>query len=187
MNARKPLRRESVCARVSSLIQISRRGFLAGVGTAAISWSQTSGSRRVDVHHHFASAKYKARLAEAKRQGWDSFQPYDPVQDLEAMDKGGIATAMLSVSTPGLWMGDEFAPERERAFALAGDMNDYGAQLVRDHKGRFGLFAALPLPDVDASLAEIGYAFDTLKADGVGLLTSYGNLGWRKDVRAGIR
>ncbi len=114
-------------------------------------------------------------LREAKRQGWDTFQPYDPKQDIEAMDKGRVSTALLSVSTPGLWAGDEFAPERDRAIALARDMNDYGARLVRDYRGRFGLFAALPLPDIDASLKEILYAFDTLKADGVGLLTSYGN------------
>ena len=81
------------------------------------------------------------------------------------MDKGGIATSFLSVSTPGLWMGDEFAPERDEAIALARDMNEYGAQIVGDHKGRFGLLlAALPLPDMDASLKEIAYALDTLKA-----------------------
>ena len=161
---------------------ISRRSLLpaiwaaGGLLTSGVARPQSSGSGRLDLHHHFASPRFKALLAEGKRQGWEVFQPYDPAKDLEAMEKGGVATAFLSVTTPGLYLGDEFNPsERDRAIAMARDMNDYGARLVRDHAGRFGLFAALPLPDIDASLREIAYAFDTLKADGVGLLTSYGN------------
>jgi predicted TIM-barrel fold metal-dependent hydrolase len=91
------------------------------------------------------------------------------------MDKAGVATAFLSCSTPGVWFGNDFAAERDQAVALARDMNDYAAKLRSDYKGRFGHFATLPLPDVEASLREIEYAFDTLHADGVGLLTSYGN------------
>ncbi len=53
--------------------------------------------------------------------------------------------------------------------------NEYGAKLVQEHPTRFGLFAAMPLPDVDATLAEIAYVYDTLKVDGVGLFTSYGD------------
>jgi len=64
---------------------------------------------------------------------------------------------------------------RERLVAINRECNDYGARMVADHGRRFGLFASLPLPAVDASLREIAYALETLHADGIGLLTSYGD------------
>lgn len=91
------------------------------------------------------------------------------------MDRAGVQTAILSTTSPGVWFGQDFAAERAAAVALARDMNDYGARLMSDHKGRYGLFAALPLLDVDASLREIEYALDTLHADGIGLVSSYGD------------
>ena len=78
------------------------------------------------------------------------------------MGRAGIDAAVLSVSSPGIHFGDDQA-----ARTLAREVNDAGAQIVRDHPGQFGLFAALPLPDTDGALAEIGYAFDTLGAAGV--------------------
>lgn len=93
------------------------------------------------------------------------------------MDRGGVAAAVVSITNPGLWFGDQPATTR-----LARACNEYGATLVRDHPTRFGLFAAMPLPDVDATLKEIANAYDSLKADGVGLLTSYGDL-WLGNAR----
>ena len=79
---------------------------------------------------------------------------------------------MLSLpSTPGLWFNAP-APEAARIARLC---NDYGADMVRQFPGRFGLFATLPMIDIDVTLQEIAYAFDTLKADGVGLQTNYGD------------
>ena len=63
-------------------------------------------------------------------------------------------------------------------------MNEYGARLAADHKGRYGFFAALPMPDVDASLREINYAFDTLHADGI-VVAMGGFGGMALAVRAG--
>jgi predicted TIM-barrel fold metal-dependent hydrolase len=76
----------------------------------------------------------------------------------------------VSITNPGIWFGDATQTRR-----LARACNEYGAHLVQAHPTRFGFFASMPLPDVDATLKEIEYAFDTLKADGVGLLTSCGD------------
>ncbi len=94
---------------------------------------------------------------------------WSPALSLEEMDKSGIATAILSIAQPGVWYGDNV----EEARTLSRQLNEYGARLVRDHPGRFGLFAVIAPPDVEGSLKEIEYAFETLKADGIGLLTSY--------------
>ena len=87
------------------------------------------------------------------------------------MDRGDVAAAMVSVTNPGLWFGDAAVTKR-----LARACNDYGAKLVQDYPTRFGLLAAMPLPDVDATLEEIAYAYDTLHADGIALFTSYGDM-----------
>ena len=46
----------------------------------------------------------------------------------------------------------------------------------RDHPKRFGVFAVLPLPDVDSTLREIEYALDTLKTDGVTMFTNHAGI-----------
>ena len=131
----------------------------AGIGNA----------RRVDMHHHFAPPAW---IAEVK--GRPLLQPantrWTPEQSIEDMDRGGVAAAVVSITNPGIWFGDASQTRR-----LARACNEYGAKLVQDHPTRFGFFAAMPLPDVDATLAEIEYAYGALKADGVGLLTSYGD------------
>jgi predicted TIM-barrel fold metal-dependent hydrolase len=95
---------------------------------------------------------------------------WTPEKSIDDMDKGGCAAAVVSITNPGLWFGDAAATK-----ALARACNEYGASLVQKHPSRFGLFAAMPMPDVDATLKEIEYAYDVVKADGVGLMTSYGD------------
>jgi 6-methylsalicylate decarboxylase len=124
---------------------------------------------RIDVHHHFSPPAW---IGEVK--GRELLQrantEWTPARSIEDMDRAGVAAAIVSVTNPGLWFGDKDATRR-----IARECNDYGAKLMADHPGRFGLFAAMPMPDVDATLKEIEYAFDTLKADGAHLFTSYGD------------
>ena len=130
----------------------------------------------IDTHHHFYAPEYqKAWLAWDEKRNIPNFPSqvaWTPARSLEAMDQAGVQTAMLSLaSTPGVWF-DAGAAEATRMARLC---NEYGAQMVRDHPGRFGLFATLPMLDTEASLAEIDYALGTLKADGFGLQTNYGD------------
>lgn len=135
----------------------------------------------IDVHHHivppFYLAENRERLA-ASRGGKISaaWLEWEPQKALDAMNKHGVATAVLSLSTPGVWFGDV-----EAARSTARRCNDYAAKLAEDHPGRFGLFSVVPLPDTEGSLREVEYALDVLKADGIGLLTSYGDK-WVGDI-----
>src|SRR5262249_47495256 len=95
---------------------------------------------------------------------------WSPARSIEDMDKSGVATSVVSITYPGVSLGDVDFGRR-----LARECNEYGARLVGDFPGRFGLWAALPLADVDGSLREIEYALDVLRADGIGLLTNVGD------------
>ena len=128
---------------------------------------------RIDVHHHILPAPYVA----VARDRLLSFAPnyasvlnWTPAQSIEQMDRFGIGAAMTSLSNPGTWFG-----KPEEARSLARMSNEYAAQMSRDYPGRFGVLASLSLPDVDGSLKEIAYAYDVLKADGIAMLTSYGD------------
>jgi len=124
------------------------------------------GPHRIDVHHHVVPPSYLAEIA-SRRIG--STAQWTPELSLEDMDKSGIAKSVLSLIQPGVWFGDI-----DQARRLAREANDYGAGVVRDFPGHFGLFATIPLPDTEGSLKEIEYGLDVLKADGIGLMTSYG-------------
>jgi predicted TIM-barrel fold metal-dependent hydrolase len=163
----------------------TRRAFvrsLAAGGASAIlgapaAWAQGAPAapsgppHRIDVHHHF----FPQFLLDARQKAAVRNAPVVQSWKLEAtlaqMDRGGVATAILSLPT-GLDLPDLNA---EQSRHLARLVNEYVVEAMKDHPGRFGLFAFMPMPDVDATLKEIEYALDQLKADGIGLNTSYGD------------
>src|SRR5712691_91164 len=172
------------CSEPAAPASPARRNFLAGgaaalglgalgasaVGRATPALAQAPASRtRIDVHHHFIPQFHIDSMMKPGRRVGGLPPKWSPALSVEEMDKSGIATSILSIAQPGVWYGDNV----EEARKLARELNEYAAKMIKDHPGRFGLFAVIAPPDVEGSLKEIEYAFDTLKADGIGLLTSY--------------
>lgn len=166
--------------RPSRACNSSRRQFLtafAAFGVSTVLSTEASeaqtrtGHRLIDLHHHFFPPAFvAAALNKFPPRSQPIVSAWTPQKALEEMDKNGIATAILSITTPGIWFGDAVASR-----TLARQCNEYAAKLVKDHPTRFGFFAVIPLPDTEGSLREIEYALDVLKADGIGLMTSYGD------------
>ncbi|MSQ51340.1 MAG: amidohydrolase [Betaproteobacteria bacterium] len=150
-------------------------GCLAPADASRSAGGGAARAHRIDVHHHILPPEYLALLGAEKifRQAGGIYAgplEWTPAGAVELMDRCGVATGIASVSAPGTWFGDV-----EEGRKLSRICNEYAAKISADHPGRFGSFAALPLPDLEGSLREIEYAFDILKADGICLMTSYGN------------
>lgn len=174
----------------------SRRNFLGGLAAAGIgsllgphSSAQPGGNpRRIDVHHHFTPPAYLDFL-KAHNQGRGgvragrggglsaAYAGWQLSEDLEDMDHNGTATAILSITTPGFLFG-----QVDEIRKVSRECNEYAAKLRADHPGRFGIFATIPMADQDGALREMEYALDILKADGIGLYSSYGDF-WLGDAR----
>ena len=162
--------------------RMPRRGFLAGLAATAVAPASAvfalaataaRPGKRIDVHHHFLPPAYMKEEHERINFGHGAVPSaqilsWTPARSLEVMDQNGVATSIVSITTPGVWYGDAAAARR-----LARGWNDYAADQIRNHPSRYGQFAAAPLPDIDGSLKEIEHALDTLKADGIGVLSTY--------------
>jgi len=128
----------------------------------------------VDVHHHVIPREYIERLSDkgVKKALGVQFPAWSADKALGVMDRNGISAAVVSISAPGVYFKDS-DPSFEFAKTLSRETNEVCARLIADHPGRFGAFATLPLPDVEAALAELEHAMGTLKLDGVVLLSNY--------------
>ena len=125
----------------------------------------------IDVHTHFIPDSYLSELDSigitTKEIGFPMARWVES-ERLELMDRNDIQTEVLSLSSPALryFTGP-------KAASVGRSLNEELKGIVDGHPTRFGGFAILPLPDVDASLKEIEYTFDQLKLDGVAVMTNY--------------
>ena len=160
-----------------------RRGFLAGLlaagantvlpgcGAPVTSAADTglAGRQRIDMHHHLFAPSHLAAMEKAG-EAFPAARNWSLARTLDDMEKAGVATSVLSAASTHV----AFLPAAD-ARRIARESNEWAAQLRRDHPGRFGSFAMLPMHDTDSALREIEYALDVLKADGIGLPTNYGD------------
>jgi predicted TIM-barrel fold metal-dependent hydrolase len=126
-------------------------------------------SALIDVHHHISPASYNAAVGDSAPpsrliQGWTL------EKTLADMAAGGVTKAIVSMTTPGVMFGGDAA----RAQRIARGYNEFATDLAAQHPGTFGLFAAVAMPDIAATLEDVAYALDVLHADGIQLFTSYG-------------
>jgi len=158
-----------------------RRQFLAGIaalgaGTALLGGkllgqakAPSSNPRSVDFQHHFTSPGWRKALSDANMLP-DVRKSWSVEKDIAEMDGAGCAAAFISTGQAGWRLGELPGAEDIR---LARESNEYGAKMQTDYPGRYFLMAALPMPNIDASLKEMAYALDTLKAAGFTLPGSF--------------
>src|SRR5262245_29001637 len=130
-------------------------GAISGMGGAVPAAAQAPAAKtRIDVHHHFIPQFHVDAMSAPGRRAGPPPPKWSPATSLEDMDKSGIATSILSIAQPGIWYGNNVEESRR----LGRQLNEYGAKVASDHRGRFGLFAVIAPPDAEGSLKDIEYA-----------------------------
>ena len=119
---------------------------------------------RIDTHVHLVPDGYRALVEQRSPL---PLPPWSRDMTEEFMDRYDIDAAVISLGPPGVWFGDAAL-----AAELARIANEATAELVRAAPRRFAGLAVLPLPDVDAALAELSHVLDVLALDGVALMSN---------------
>jgi predicted TIM-barrel fold metal-dependent hydrolase len=156
----------------------TRREALGALGAAATvpmlrnGWAAAPGATRniIDVHAHYQPPAIRSLNQPGPMNAWDV------KKQVEDMDAAGVTRAMLSITTPGV------PATGEQGRRIARESNEYAAKLAADYGRRFGVFTCVPMDDMDAALKEVAHGFDVLKAQGVGLFTSYSG-SWLGDAK----
>jgi predicted TIM-barrel fold metal-dependent hydrolase len=127
---------------------------------------------RIDVHSHFLPPFYREALANnghSHPDGMPAIPEWSIDAHLHMMKTANVSKSVLSISSPGTHIvagNDTLGRNTTR------ECNAYAAKMKKEDPEKFGFWAALPLPDVDAALHEIDQAWEE-GADGFGLMTNY--------------
>jgi 6-methylsalicylate decarboxylase len=128
---------------------------------------------RIDVHAHYWTEDYLDLLKDLGKADADAARGLgagggaDLTARLRLMDRAGVETQVLS-ACPQLLNG----PDGQKAARAARFVNDQYTELAGRQPGRFRAFAALPLPHVDESIAELRRALDELGMAGIAMTTT---------------
>ncbi|SDQ02493.1 amidohydrolase family protein [Ectopseudomonas guguanensis] len=169
MNRRKLLQTMATAASATAIAGIMPSSAFASQTAATEGGARAlKGLQRIDTHQHIVPPFYAKWLdSRGLNAGGLPIPTWSAEGALDLMDSNGIQTGILSVSTPGVHLGND-----AEARIKAKEVNEFCAELVDKHPGRFGFFATLTLPDVAGAIEQAEYALTKLKADGVVLLAN---------------
>lgn len=127
----------------------------------------------IDVHSHIVTDEYLRYLENHNALMEDGYPlpQWDVKSHLAFMDSAGIERSVLTLSSPQPWFGN-----LEDSRQVIRSVNERMAETKRKNPDRFLWCAALPQPDIEASIGEAVYALDSLGADGIKLATSVGGI-----------
>jgi predicted TIM-barrel fold metal-dependent hydrolase len=128
---------------------------------------------RIDVHAHYWTEDYLDLLAGLGRpdtggaRGLGAGGGAELAARLRLMDRAGVEMQVLSACPQSPW-----AEDAAKAVAAARFVNGQYAGLAERYQDRFRAFAALPMPHIDASVAELHRALGELHMTGIAMNTS---------------
>lgn len=128
---------------------------------------------RIDVHAHCWTDDYLDLLVDlgktdtATQRGLGAGGGEELDARLQLMHRAGVDMQILSAS-PQM----PYTQDRDKAAAAARFVNDQYAAVTGQHPDHFRAFAAIPMPHIDESIAELGRALDELHMAGVAMNTT---------------
>lgn len=125
-----------------------------------------------DIHHHMLPTDLVTALSShgIHTIGGEPVPKWQPQMSLDIMDRRGINRAILSAPVPLHFLSPD------QTTAMAATINHFGEDCLKRWPDRFGYFASLPLPDVQAAVSEATAALDRRGAAGVTMLSNHAGL-----------